>query len=92
MAKVEVPIVPLWRVRAGGRTKVSVECGTVAEVIAHLADEVPALRDWLIEPDGTWPEHINVFVNGHDVRMLAGEQTPVGPDDQIQIVPAISGG
>lgn len=92
MAQAIVHIPPMWRPRAGGRREIPVPCGTIAEVIRYLAEALPDLRDWLLQPDGQWPEYLNVFVNDQDVRVLAGPDTVVGPGDQIRVVPAVAGG
>jgi sulfur-carrier protein len=43
---------------------------------------------WILDERGLIRRHINVFVNGE----RAGEETPVGPEDQVEVLPAISGG
>jgi molybdopterin converting factor small subunit len=37
-------------------------------------------------------QHVNVFVDGENIRFTAGLQTPVDPGSTIVIVPAVSGG
>ena len=37
-------------------------------------------------------EHVNVFVNEEDIRVLDGEATGVAAGDTVTIVPSIAGG
>jgi sulfur carrier protein ThiS len=43
---------------------------------------------WILDERGLIRRHINVFVNGE----YGKEDTPVGPDDRIDVLQAISGG
>jgi molybdopterin converting factor small subunit len=73
---------------AGGGTQHTVDGGTVAELLQELERAQPAVSGWILDERGHIRQHVNVFVNGECGR----EQTPVGPDDRIDVVPAISGG
>jgi molybdopterin converting factor small subunit len=65
---------------------------TVAEVFAMLAREYPGIRQRVLDDQGNLRRHVNVFVDGENVRYGAGLQTKVGPDAEISILPALSGG
>jgi molybdopterin converting factor small subunit len=65
-----------------------VEGATVAELLARLEREQPALHGWILDERGRIRRHINVFVNGE----RGGEDTAVAPDDRVDVLPAISGG
>lgn len=73
---------------AGGRAHHRVEATTVAGVLRELERAQPAVRGWILDERGLVRRHINVFVNGEYGR----EDTPVGPDDRVDVLPAISGG
>ena len=73
---------------ADGRSDHPAEGGTVGEVLRELERAQPALSGWILDERGLVRRHINVFVNGEYGR----EDTPVGPDDRIDVLPAISGG
>ncbi|HKE97676.1 MAG TPA: ubiquitin-like small modifier protein 1 [Actinomycetes bacterium] len=81
---------------AGGQRRVRVEleggAGTVATVLEALAAAHPGVRQRVLDERGTLRPHVNVFVNDESVRWLAGLDTPVGVDDEIWIIPAVSGG
>jgi len=75
------------------RTQVEVSgANTVFEVIERLDYEVPGIRDKILDPDGRVRRFLNVFLNGEDVRFLAGLATPVSNKDELVILPAIAGG
>jgi molybdopterin converting factor small subunit len=73
---------------AGGRSEHPIDAGTVGELLQGLEREQPAMAGWVLDERGLIRRHINVFVNGE----RAGEDTPVGADDRVDVLPAISGG
>lgn len=73
---------------AGGRRELELEGGTVAEVLRALEREHPDVRGWILDERGKIRDHINVFVN----KEYGREETGVGPDDRLHVLPAISGG
>jgi sulfur-carrier protein len=73
---------------AGDRAEHVVEGATVVELLRALEREHPTVGGWILDERGLIRGHINVFVNGE----RGGESTMVGPDDRIEVLPAISGG
>ena len=73
---------------AGDRAEHLIDAGTVNDVLRELQRSQPAVEGWILDERGTVRRHINVFVNGERAR----EDAAVGPDDRIEILPAISGG
>ena len=73
---------------AGGRREVRVEGSTVRDVLRTLEQDNPAIAGWILDEQTTIREHINVFVNGEKSR----EETALGTDDRIHVIPSISGG
>lgn len=73
---------------AGGKRELELEGSTVAEVLKALEREHPDVRGWILDEHGTIREHINVFVN----RDYGREDTEVGANDRLHVLPAISGG
>jgi molybdopterin synthase sulfur carrier subunit len=65
-----------------------IDGATVNEVLQGLESEVTALEGWILDERGVLRRHINVFVKSEP----ADPETPVGADDPIEILPAISGG
>lgn len=76
----------------GGAAEVTAEGGTVADVIASLEARHPGLKERLCDEDGDLRRFVNVYVDGEDIRFLAGLATPVKPGSDVSIVPAIAGG
>jgi len=73
---------------ADDRADHPIDAGSVAELLRELERAQPAVGGWILDERGLIRRHINVYVNGE----RADEETPVGPDDRIEILPAISGG
>jgi molybdopterin synthase sulfur carrier subunit len=73
---------------AGGRADHRIDGATVAALLRALEQDHPAMAGWVLDERGLIREHINVFVNGNHGR----EATPVGPDDRVHVLPAITGG
>ena len=73
---------------AGGAPEHSVEGATVAELLKALERAQPALQGWILDERGRIRRHINVFVDGEPGR----EDTAIGADARIDVLPAISGG
>jgi len=76
------------RKQAGDRAEHPVAGATIAELLRALERAQPALDGWILDERGLVRRHINVFVNGERAR----QDTPVGPDDRVDVLPAISGG
>jgi len=73
---------------ADGRSDHELDGATVAELLRALERAHPAVGGWILDERGLIRRHINVFVNGERGR----EESAVGPDDRIEVLPAISGG
>jgi molybdopterin converting factor small subunit len=78
---------PLKRL-AGERAEHAIDGATVAELLVELERANPALDGWILDERGVLRRHINVFVNGE----LGAQDTQVGAEDRVDILPAISGG
>src|SRR5579859_3930108 len=64
---------------------------TVGELIADLGQRYPGLSDRICE-EGAVRLHVNVFVNGHEMRCLSGEATRLDAGDEVAFIPALVGG
>jgi molybdopterin converting factor small subunit len=73
---------------AGGLAEHPVEGATVAELLRALEESQPPLRGWILDERGRVRRHIKVFVDGES----GTDDTPVGPEGRIDVLPAISGG
>jgi molybdopterin converting factor small subunit len=65
---------------------------TVAGVLDRLAVDLPALERRIRDENSSIRRHVNVYVDGADIRTLAGADTPVENGAVIDVIAAISGG
>jgi molybdopterin converting factor small subunit len=79
---------------AGNRTDVRVEsaAGPLTAALSRLWTECPAVRDRVLTERGQVRPHINIFVNGEDIRYTGGLDTVVADGAEVFLVPAVSGG
>ena len=73
---------------AGDRSDHTIAGADVGELLVELERANPALAGWILDERGVMRRHINVFVNGE----RGGQDTAVGNDDRVDVLPAISGG
>ncbi len=90
MATVSIPT-PL-RPHTGGLGTVQAEGTNVAEVLRDVGGRFPEFHKRIFAADGAMHQHVNVFVNDEDIRFMDDLETPVGPKDEVSIIPAIAGG
>ncbi len=74
------------------KDKVSADGTSVAGVIDALNEQHPGMKDRLCDDDGALRHFVNIYVNGEDVRYMAGIDTQVSDGDELSIVPAVAGG
>ena len=82
---------PLRRV-TNGEDRVSVEAGSINEIIGYLEEQYAGMKERLCDDSGEMRHFVNIYVNGEDVRFLQGMDTVVNTGDEISIVPAVAGG
>jgi molybdopterin converting factor small subunit len=78
--------------RGSGTLSVDASCATVAQALARVAAQWPAVTDRVLTEQGELRRHVNVFVGEESIRFLDGLATPVADGATITIVPAVSGG
>jgi molybdopterin synthase sulfur carrier subunit len=89
---VTVRIPTTMRPLTGGDKQVSVEAGTLADIVSALESAHPGLGDRLVDEDGALRKFVNVFVDDDDVRYLDGLDTEVADGITVSIIPAVAGG
>jgi len=85
---------------AGGRSHIPIPLDQsldpprlpLPEVLDHLAAEVPALERRIRDEQGAIRGHVNVYIDGVDIRELGGPATVVVGGATVQIIAAVSGG
>lgn len=89
MVTVRIPSV--MRGLTGGAATVTVQGGTVREVLEALDSEHPGLARRVLE-GGRVRRFVNVFVDDEDIRHGAGLDTRVADGQTVSIIPAVAGG
>jgi molybdopterin converting factor small subunit len=89
---VAIRIPTTLRALTGGKSEVSVEGSTVAEVLAALDSAHAGFADRILDEQGDLRRFINVFVNDDDVRFMDGVATPVPDGAELSIMTAVAGG
>jgi sulfur-carrier protein len=90
MSTVYIPAV--LRPNVGGAKSVEIEGDSIRSVVGGLIERHPSLGGQLLTDQGDLNRFVNVYVNGQDVRYLAGLDTPVGQTDEVRLLPAMAGG
>ena len=79
---------------AGGQPEIRVDgkASTIGDALALLWKSCPALRDRILTELGEVRPHVNIFVDGENIRYAGALTAPVREGAEIIIVPAVSGG
>jgi molybdopterin synthase sulfur carrier subunit len=77
--------------RLARQAKMAVSGATIREVLQSLCGENAELRAALWDADRL-RDHVRVMIDGHDIEMAQGLDTPVKSNDEIAIFPPIAGG
>lgn len=65
---------------------------TVADALSLLWAQCPGARDRVLTERGEVRMHINIFVDGENIRYRGGLAAPAHATSEIVILPAVSGG
>jgi sulfur-carrier protein len=82
------------REHAGGQRTLAVDAAgaDVGRLLDLLGEQWPGLTRRIRDERGDLRRHVNVFVDGTDIRAYDGLHTVVADGAQVQVVPAVSGG
>lgn len=75
-----------------GPAKVDVDATTLAQAFTSVNEKAPGLSSRILDDQGRIRRHVAIFVNG---TMLDGKDpsiVPLGPGDEVHVVPSVSGG
>jgi molybdopterin synthase sulfur carrier subunit len=89
---VKVRIPEVLRKLTGGSDLVSIEAGTVKEMIDALEKAHPGIKERICDEGGNVRRFINVFVNEEDIRFQDNLETKLSAGTEVSILPAIAGG
>ncbi len=65
---------------------------TIGEAFVMLGRDYPGIRQRVLDDQNNIRRHVNVFVNGENVRFAQGSSTQVSNSSEVWIYPALSGG
>ena len=89
---VTVSIPTPLRKLTNNESEVSIEAGSVGDLVDALDAAYSGIAEKLLDEKGDIRRYVNVFVNDEDIRFLDGKGTTLKDGDNISIVPAIAGG
>jgi molybdopterin converting factor small subunit len=89
---VTVRIPTQLRELTGGAAEVTLEPGSLKEVLDALDSAHPGFAGRLYDDGGDLRRFVNVFVADEDIRFLDGLDTRVDDGGVVSIVPAVAGG
>jgi molybdopterin synthase sulfur carrier subunit len=75
-----------------GEVRVAGSGASVGDALALLWQECPGARDRVLTERGQVRPHVNIFVDGQNIRDAGGLTAPIRDNAEIIIVPAVSGG
>jgi molybdopterin synthase sulfur carrier subunit len=81
--------------QAAGTKMMDVEVhagSTIQEVLVEVTRRFPALEKSVWKNQGELTEFVHVFINGENIRYLAGLDTPLKAEDHVDIFPPLVGG
>lgn len=67
-------------------------CDTVGEALLALRKKSPGALDRIMDEQGAVRRHVNIFVNGENIRFLDGLASPARDGATIVVLAAVSGG
>ncbi|MGQ0553818.1 MAG: MoaD/ThiS family protein [Planctomycetota bacterium] len=69
-----------------------VDPGTTAQVLAQVFAQHPRLRSYVLDDQGALRHHMQIFVDGRRVVDRSKLSDPVGPQAEVYVLQALSGG
>lgn len=65
---------------------------TVSEVLERVFADNPRLRGYVVDERGALRRHMSIFVDGHHIVDRLSLSDSVGPESEIYVMQALSGG
>jgi sulfur-carrier protein len=93
--QVTVLVPGVLRSEAGGASRLNVdveEGATLGTLLDRLAANHPLLDRRLRDEQKTIRRYVNLYVDGEECRRLAGSDTVLHRDSELQIIPSVAGG
>lgn len=71
---------------------IRVDASSVADVVAAVEDIAPGFAFYVCDERGRLRTHVNIFVDNQSIADRRALSDEVGPDSQVFILQALSGG
>jgi len=65
---------------------------TIRDVLLEVTHRYPAVEKFIWKGSGELAEFVHVFINGINIRQMAGLDTPLKDEDHVDIFPPVVGG
>lgn len=78
-----------------GQTEIDVSAGhgdTVRDAVGEMLQQFPTLTPDVLSNGGELADHVNVFINGRNIRLMDGLDTVIEEGQRLDIFPPIAGG
>jgi molybdopterin converting factor small subunit len=80
------------RAYTSGQSEVNLSGANIAETLADLTAQYPAIKPHLFNETGSLRPFVNLFVGEHNIKDLQGVNTPVKDGERVMLIPSIAGG
>jgi molybdopterin synthase sulfur carrier subunit len=90
----EVKVYATLRIKIG-QPKITVNAGpgdTVRDAIREVLERYPILTADVMSDDTELANHVNIFLNGRNVRLLDGLDTVIQNGQRLDLFPPVGGG
>jgi molybdopterin synthase sulfur carrier subunit len=90
----EVRLYATLRLKAG-QTRIDLKASagdTVRDAIRELLEHLPILSSDVMTDDGELVDHVHLFLNGRNVRLLGGLDALIQEGQKLDIFPPVGGG
>jgi sulfur-carrier protein len=89
---VSVRVPTILRTYTKGESQVTVDGGTLAEVIDALDSTYPGIKGRIVDEQGELRRFVNIYVGNDDVRFVDGLDTATPAGSSVSVIPAVAGG
>ncbi|WP_280421794.1 MoaD/ThiS family protein [Nocardia carnea] len=90
MARLRLP--SMLRTYVGGAKELDIEGATLRSVLDAVRERSPGLERRLRDESGQLRRYVNFYIGDDECRTLEEQDTPVGADSEIMIIPSVAGG
>ncbi len=89
---VEVHVPGPLRDYTDGVASVSIDPGSIADVLHRLDDRHPGICQRILDDQGRVRRHVNLFLNSEPIKGADFTTLEARPGDTLEIIPSVSGG